>query len=123
MWPAENVSKEWAIARLTAAIKALAMSPAEQIKYVDSELMHHPEELALQFEDAVVMVPQLLQEGVIRPNILGIVADIGGIFDTHSGLEGSQFWTEQAISVDPDWQRIRDLAGKADMMMNGQSAD
>ncbi|MEQ0560469.1 hypothetical protein ABJI51_15380 [Amycolatopsis sp. NEAU-NG30] len=63
------------------------------------------DELALEFDD----FRESVEHGAAAP----VLAELDRLLTRMSGAANAHLWTAEALTTEPDWQRVRDLAGTA----------
>ena len=86
---------------LVEAVHDLALPVAEQIALFKRE-QFDVDELALSFDDAYQLVPQLHERGQIDRQLAGLTDD--------PTPQREWLWSDEALSVDPRWSDVRRIA-------------
>jgi hypothetical protein len=76
-------------------------------------LLTNTDELGLMFDDAYVLSPRLLEEGLIDQETASCLNAISLIMLKNSGLDNEQFWTVEALYEEQGWSDIRNRAKTA----------
>ena len=66
------------------------------------------DELALEFDDSFVLVPQLVRQGRLTPEQADTLASVSAQLSRMSATPS--LWTEAALHGHPDWDEVRRLA-------------
>jgi hypothetical protein len=104
----------WVWDCLVQALHHLAL-PAEQQQSL-TWLGHVPDELALDFDHAWGLVPQLVERGWISAEQLAALARVGQLLTAMSDRaapEREQLWTLEGLGTDARWADARLLAAHA----------
>jgi hypothetical protein len=72
------------------------------------EFVHSPDEIALIYNDAYLITPQLKEQKLISLNTLPILKELDDLFDAMS--EDKSLWTFEKLKDDKSWKRSRELA-------------
>ncbi|MFN8526679.1 MAG: hypothetical protein U0821_26545 [Chloroflexota bacterium] len=70
------------------------------------------DELALQFDDVIGLVPQLVDQGMLSPEFATVAAAIDRRLDEMSHRSDKSVWTIGALGGE-DWRIVRELARRA----------
>lgn len=98
------------IENLCEQLRLLSRPAKEQLDYLESIGGAPIDELALEFEEVMILAPQKLQDGKIT------TAQVDSINFLYSKLNmlnndiSGEFWTESALVEQPEWGEIRSLA-------------
>jgi hypothetical protein len=73
------------------------------------------DELALEFDEAYLLVPSLATEYGVRlsDDLLGMLGEIDSMLTTMSGEENAQLWTADGVRLRPEWVSVRARAATA----------
>jgi len=71
------------------------------------------DELALDFNDFVLLLPQVVAAGLISPAAARSVEAVDNQLDQMSGEENAELWTVTALRTSPEWTKVRELARNA----------
>ncbi len=71
------------------------------------------DELALEFHDLYLLVPQLAAQRVLRHQQHKAIDAVSRKLDDMSTCEDTSLWTEDALQSHPDWVEVRRLAAIA----------
>jgi hypothetical protein len=94
------------------ALERLSASASEQIKYLRKlGVLPSIDELALEFDDAFVLLPELVQKGYFTDHQANKIR----LVDHHLSImsDKKQLWTIKALESHSDWAEIRRLATAA----------
>lgn len=94
---------------LQTALAKLAAPATEQIAYLKKlELLPSADELALEFDDLVGLVPRLVEQGYLTQ---AQAQQLRGLDDILTEMSGSdELWTENALREHAIWREVRRLA-------------
>lgn len=94
---------------LQSALAKLAAPATEQIAHLKKlELLPSVDELALEFDDLVGLVPQLVAQGCLTQEQAERLRGLDQILTEMSGSD--DLWTENALREREIWQEVRRLA-------------
>jgi hypothetical protein len=99
------------IERLVIALHTLSGSADEQLARFPS-LVAKPGEIALDFDDAYLLLRQCQQLELSRAQY-DAVAAVDRLLSELTGPERRSLWTEEALRSAPEWERVRDAARAA----------
>ena len=71
------------------------------------------DELALEFHDLYLLVPQLAAQRVLRHQQHKAIDAVSRKLDDMSTCQDTRLWTEDALQSHPDWVEVRRLAAIA----------
>jgi hypothetical protein len=95
------------------ALRLAALSAEDQAAALP-EFVHVPDEVALIYDDAYVVVPQLCEAGVITDNQAEALSELDRQFTEMSDAhDRATLWTREAMRVDKRWSEARRLATQA----------
>ena len=69
------------------------------------------DELALEFDDGFPLVPAFIERGWLSETALPALVPLDEQLTAMSG--GDRLWHAEALAVQPEWDRVRALAGAA----------
>ena len=105
------------------SIERLTWTAEQQVAYLDSILGHMTEaedasgygndELALELEDNLFILPNLLNAGLIQMETVDSIKPLDIFLDENSGQENADFWARDALHHDERWNEVRRLARTA----------
>lgn len=99
--------------RLRLTTEILAADARQQLAYLHGlGLVELVDELVLQFDDAVVLLPRLSGEHLVSEQAAVAVRKV----DAHLAQMSSgsaDVWSEEAVRTSPEWGRVRELAAAA----------
>lgn len=107
MQNAENV-----IAWLREAVNRLADTAENQIAWMKKKRLP-ADELALEFSDWAVLVPQLVIAGHLAPDANTAIEALDQQLIRISGEANAALWDDQALQESPEWAKVRELARAA----------
>lgn len=110
-----------ALVMLRAALARLAAPPSEQLDYL-RELGVSPcaDELALELDDVVQLVPQLMQEGHLTQEGADAIYAVDRKLAEMS--DHQELWSEAAVQAHPAWAEVRRLATASVHQLTGTGA-
>jgi hypothetical protein len=95
------------------ALRLAAAPPAQQIEALP-DFVHVPDEVALLYDDAFRLVPQIREAELIDDDTVQALADLDRLFEEMSTeADRDRLWTLHAMSADERWEKSRQLAGTA----------
>lgn len=89
------------------AIGFVASTP-EQQRSALPPFVDIADEVALTFEEAYVLSPQLYEDGVLSPTIMTSLQKLNKLFDYMSSEH--QYWTFESMQQDERWEMTRTIA-------------
>lgn len=92
------------------AIGVLAAAPELQEVWLDSlepVASWNMTELALEFEEGCLLMPQWVRAGWVAPASIAAVEALNAIFDEMSGEGNAALWTRMALRNHEAWRRVR----------------
>ena len=108
---------------LKGSIERLTWTAEQQVAYLDSILGHMTEaedasgygndELALELEDNLSILPNLLNAGLIQMETVDSIKPLDIFLEENSGQENADFWARDALHHDERWNEVRRLARTA----------
>jgi hypothetical protein len=100
---------DWALRALHDALIELAAPAKDQIAHLDSlGVLPSIDELALEFDDAVAYIPELVARGQLAPADADTISRIDQLLAQMSDQE--ELWTTAALQTHPSWEEVRKLA-------------
>lgn len=107
-----------AVSRLRRALELLASPAAEQRRWLEEQSVAPlADELALDFDDLVGLVPSLIESGQIAVAAQPLLSQLDAQLALMSSLE--EVWDVSALGTNSEWQRVRDLATRALAALTG----
>ncbi|MFJ3633005.1 hypothetical protein [Streptomyces sp. NPDC090112] len=94
--------------QLLAAVALLAAPAPDQLAWLKKHTVP-VDEIALNFDDAAMMAPQLADNGWLAPEALADITRMNDLLNSPAG-EGSTVWTAQGLRTHEQWQQIRQEA-------------
>ena len=76
------------------------------------DLSWNIDEIALQFGDAALLLPDLLERGLVTHEFVGKVSALDNFIIGLSGDVAPSFWTIGGLRHDPRWGEVRALAAE-----------
>jgi hypothetical protein len=108
-----EISSAVLLRELREEIGLLAMPAAHQVRWLE-ESRFPVDELALQLEDSVLACfPRLVDRGILSTAAGEAVTAADGLLGTFSGRANAPLWTREALTAEPVWARVRELAQEA----------
>ena len=103
----------WFRILLVDALRLAALPVDRQVAALPS-FVHVPDEVALVFDDAWDLVPQVVDAGLMTPAQHEPVAALDDLFNEMSdAADADDLWTIESMRTDPRWERARALARDA----------
>lgn len=119
----QPIPTETLYTNLKDSIERLTWTPEQQVAYLDSILGHMTEaedasgygndELALELEDNLFVLPKLLDAGLIKLETVDLIKPLDIFLEENSGQENADFWERDALYHDERWNKVRRLARTA----------
>ncbi|MFF4261410.1 hypothetical protein ACFY7Y_11165 [Streptomyces virginiae] len=104
-----NTTGEGPYRQLLAAVALLAAPAPDQLAWLEKHDVP-VDEIALNFDDAVVMAPQLGDVGWLAPEALSDLTRMNDLLNRLTADEGATVWTAQGLRTHEQWERIRQEA-------------
>ena len=106
---------EWALRELVQSVSRLSLGPEEQANFIRSifrteDPLVNCDELALQFDDSYVMVPQLVDRGLLSHEAAGRLDALAAQLDAMSAAGKPELWTLKSVQEADEWEQVRLLA-------------
>lgn len=100
--------------QLIAALTRLARPATEQARYLE-EIGTAPtaDELALELEDFIPMLPTAVRDGAISDSQALAVKNVSDYLGSFSGFENAPLWEISELYRAPQWEEVRRLASTA----------
>jgi hypothetical protein len=109
----DEISSAVLLRELREDIGLLAMPAADQERWLEKSRFP-VDELALQLEDSVLACfPRLVDRGILSTAASEAVTAVDDLLGTFSGRENAPLWTREALTAEPVWARVRELAQEA----------
>jgi hypothetical protein len=110
---ADEVSSAELLRQLREEIELLARPAAGQERWL-AETRFPVDELALQLYDSfIASFPRLTDRGILSTAASEAVTAVDDLLGTFSGRENAAMWTREALTAEPVWARVRELAQEA----------
>lgn len=94
---------------LKQVVGRLAATPSEQVEYLATlGVLPSADELALEFDDVVALLPRLVDEGNLTPERYEAIEALRRKLSEMSNRQ--DVWTEVSLRSHPDWAEVRRLA-------------
>ncbi|GAB3952508.1 hypothetical protein GCM10027614_56280 [Micromonospora vulcania] len=101
------------LAAFVRATAVLALSPPQQVAWLESlEIQVSVDELALEFEDGHLLLPQWVEAGWLPPDAGSAFSAVDEALTGMSGADHAELWTVAALHEAPAWARVRELAAR-----------
>ncbi|GIF04731.1 hypothetical protein Asi03nite_22690 [Actinoplanes siamensis] len=95
------------------AVAVLALPAEAQLAWV-GQLLHQDiplaDELALEFDDGLRLVPTFIERGWISASALPVLTELENQLRAMSGEQNASLWEPDAVTSRPEWHRVRVLA-------------
>jgi hypothetical protein len=99
---------------IQSALEHLAWPAGEQIAYlVDLGTAPQLDELALELDDAVQVLPQLVEREWLTQEQAAMITAVNNKLGEMSGIENAALWVASALSTSREWADVRSLAQSA----------
>jgi len=92
-------------------LKILSSTPSEQLLYLTRIGGASVDELALEFEEVMLLAVQKFSEGNIEAALFDSISLLNEKLDSLSGDEHGDYWTEESLFSAEEWQQVRVIAG------------
>lgn len=107
----EEERLEWILSDLRASTRLLAEDPGEQLRYLPAlGTLPLTDELAIQFGDAVLLLNQVLDAGLVSEETAAELRTIDEKLKAISGPSNSRYRTPEALGESVEWREFRQLA-------------
>lgn len=104
-----TANPEEILASLQDVLARLAAPASVQLDYLrEIGLSPSIDELALEFDDIAVLVPELVDDGRLTREQVETVMALDRMLQAMSGID--DLWNDAALQSDPRWAEVRDLA-------------
>lgn len=109
-------SLEWVIKDLRRLMEWAAADPDSQVEMYRRHYKNRsnvrilPDELANDWNDICLLLPQLVQQGLLPPERANAVLELDRHFEKMSSRHDEYLWTLDAMRRDEDWEQVRDKA-------------
>jgi len=108
-----EISVEQLLGQLREFVELLAAPAATQEAWLKKGRWP-VDELAMQLDDAVpAWFPRLTEAGLLSAKAQQVLVVLLAALDDFSGRQNAALWTKDALYDAPQWQGVRDLAGRA----------
>ncbi|MCO7237735.1 hypothetical protein [Aeromicrobium sp. CnD17-E] len=104
------------LATFVRSVALLAMPAGAQIAWLESLGLGAPlysDELALELESGVLLLPQFEQAGWVTAEARRAVEALDAVLGEWSGPVHEDFWHVDSLRESPEWARVRELAFQA----------
>lgn len=103
--------------RLRLTTEILAADATRQLAHLHGlGLVGLVDELALQFDDALVLLPRLSSERLVSEQAAAAVRKVDAHLAQMSTCS-AEVWSEEAVKSSPEWGRVRELAAAALLLL------
>ena len=110
----ERERLRWAKDQLISSVRVLATSPDGQLRHLaDLGTPQLADELALDFNDAFVLLDQLVGRGYLTGDQARALVALDDQLKVMSGPENADLWRPDSVRDSPQWERVRMLANEA----------
>ncbi|MER7539191.1 hypothetical protein ABTX77_31065 [Streptomyces sp. NPDC097704] len=111
-----SASDRWQ--RLIDALALLGADSADQLVWIDKYQVV-TDELALEFDDALLLMAGFQQEISLDEDAMGKLRLIDSVLEEMSGRESTGHWSREALATDAGWCQVRTLARDALVSLQG----
>ena len=110
----QKMSGAFVRAQIEKSLEILASSAADQQKYLEG-LGSAPsaDELALELEDFVVMLPAAVRDGALSEEQAAVIRQVSDFTASFSGRENVALWRVDQLGSTWQWSEVRRLARAA----------
>ena len=118
-----GMSGDFVRARIERSLELLASSAADQQEYLE-RLGSAPsvDELALELDDFVPMLPAAVRDGVLSEYQAAAIRQVSELTTSFSGAENAALWRVDQLASAWQWNEVRKLAQAALRMLRGERA-
>ena len=118
-----KMNSDFVRAQIERTLKVLASSAEDQQKYLE-RLGTAPsaDELALELDDFVAMLPAAVRDGVLSEEQAAAVRRVNDFAGSFSGKENAALWRVDQLASASQWEEVRRLARVAlEVLRNARS--
>lgn len=109
-----SAAKDRLVGELYGALRRLAAPPEEQVAYLKKlGVAPSADELALELDDLLYLVPQLVRDGRLDDEGAEAIYDLDRKLADMSGPAKANLWTVEALLDGEQWLDVRRLAKQA----------
>ena len=98
------------------AVAVLALPAEAQLAWA-GQLLHQDvplvAELAWEFDDGLRLVPTFIERDWISASALPVLTELDNQLSVMSGEQNASLWETDAVTIRPEWHRVRALARAA----------
>lgn len=110
----DQADLSWVVAALKGALARLSSGAPVQIEYLRSHgIAPLADELALELQDLVSFLPQLVESGVLDSAQAQLVMAVDDKLAHLSRRHDVSLWTEDALRNRQEWKEVRNIASSA----------
>ena len=111
----------WGFTELYQCVERLSWSSEKQVEYLRNlGLLPLVDELALEFDDVVGLVPQYVNEGRLSNVQADSIYRLDDLLNTMSGKDNAHLWTEEALVNNELWNTVREHAKHALKLLDSE---
>jgi hypothetical protein len=104
---------QWCLEQVVDSLRLAALPAEEQIAALP-DFVHVPDEVALLYNDAFRLVPQIREAGLITDEQQGSLVRLNRHYERMSNAtDKDSLWTVEAMQSDERWEKSRRLAAEA----------
>jgi len=92
-------------------LKLLSSTSEVQLSYLESIGDAPIDELALEFDEVMLLVPQMVHAGEVTPLLRDSINLLNTKLNQLSDEKTVNYWTEQSLVSSAEWEEIRVIAG------------
>ena len=111
---------QWAMQELRSALRDLSLDAEGQIgtlltgpKFDPEDDLFNTDELALNLEDWIGMVPQLVAASLLSDACAQRIDRVWTQLGEMTGQQRAELWTIRGLRREPEWEKVRQLAKEA----------
>jgi hypothetical protein len=117
-----EISERQLLDQLREFVELLAAPAADQERWLVGHRVP-VDELALQLADAVPQwFPRLSKAGLLTEDAKEALLELDAALSSFGGRANAPLWTDDALYVADQWQRVRDLASRALLQLDNEHA-
>ncbi len=105
--------REWILPNLKEAVSLLAADAATQLAHLEGIGGAPVDELALEFDDAMHLLAELMDSGLVGPRAATALRVLESQILAMSELEDPDLWHGEFLASRGEWQQVRVLAASA----------
>ncbi len=109
-----KMNSDFVRAQIERTLNTLASSAEDQQKYLErSGTAPSADELALELDDFVPMLPSAVDDGVFSEEQAAAIRQLSDFTASFSGKENAALWRVDQLASASQWEEVRRLARKA----------